>query len=71
MSVDQHEQMIDLLLNRQIKARDLDELAQLSQTQPEALVRIAAAFPAHRRVSRRARVDRAARSRFPRDAQSC
>ena len=44
MSVDQHEQMIDRMLNRQIEARDLDELAQLSQTQPEALVRIAAAL---------------------------
>ncbi len=41
MSVAQHEQMIDRILNRQIEARDLDELAQLSQTQPEALVRIA------------------------------
>ena len=46
MSVDQHEQMIDRMLNRQIEARDLDELAQLSQTQPEALVRIAAALRA-------------------------
>ncbi len=44
MSVDQHEQMIDRMLNRQNEARDLDELAQLSQTQPEALVRIAAAL---------------------------
>ncbi len=44
MSVDQHEQMIDRMLNRQIEARDLDELAQLSQTQPEALGRIAAAL---------------------------
>ncbi len=44
MSVDQHEQMIDRMLNRQIEACDLDELAQLSQTQPEALVRIAAAL---------------------------
>ncbi len=44
MSVDQHEQMIDRMLNRQIEARDLDELAQLSQTQPEALVRIAGAL---------------------------
>ncbi len=44
MSVDQHEQMIDRMLNRQIEARDLDELAQLSQTQPEALMRIAAAL---------------------------
>ncbi len=44
MSVAQHEQMIDRILNRQIEARDLDELAQLSQTQPEALVRIAAAL---------------------------
>jgi len=44
VSVDQHEQMIDRMLNRQIEARDLDELAQLSQTQPEALVRIAAAL---------------------------
>jgi len=46
VSVDQHEQMIDRMLNRQIEARDLDELAQLSQTQPEALVRIAAALRA-------------------------
>ncbi len=44
MSVDQHEQMMDRMLNRQLEARDLDELAQLSQTQPEALVRIAAAL---------------------------
>ena len=44
MSVDHHEQMIDRMLNRQIEARDLDELARLSQSQPEALVRIAAAL---------------------------
>ena len=44
MSVDQHEQLIDRILNRRIEARDLDELAQLSQTQPEAMVRIAAAL---------------------------
>ncbi len=50
MSVDQHEQMIDRMLNRQIEARDLDELAQLSQTQPEALVRIAAALRAAAQV---------------------
>ena len=50
MSVDQHEQMIDRLLNRQIEARDLDELAQLSQSQPEALVRIAAALRAAAQV---------------------
>jgi len=36
--------MIERMLNRQIEARDLDELAQLSQRQPEALVRIAAAL---------------------------
>ncbi len=50
MSVDQHEQMIDRMLNRQIEARDLDELAHLSQTQPEALVRIAAALRAAAQV---------------------
>ena len=50
MSVDQHEQMIDRMLNRQIEARDLDELAQLSQTHPEALVRIAAALRAAAQV---------------------
>ncbi len=50
MRVDQHEQMIDRMLNRQIEARDLDELAQLSQTQPEALVRIAAALRAAAQV---------------------
>jgi len=44
VSVDHHEQMIERMLNRQIEARDLDELAQLSQRQPEALVRIAAAL---------------------------
>ena len=50
MSVDQHEQMIERILNRQIEARDLDELAQLSQSQPEALVRIAAALRAAAQV---------------------
>lgn len=50
MSVDQHEQMIERILNRQIEARDLDELAQLSQRQPEALVRIAAALRAAAQV---------------------
>ncbi len=50
MSVDPHEQMIDRMLNRHIEARDLDELAQLSQTQPEALVRIAAALRAAAQV---------------------
>lgn len=46
MSTDQHEQLIVRILNRELQARDLDELAQLSQNEPEALSQIAATLRA-------------------------
>lgn len=46
MSTDQHEQLIVRILNRELQARDLDELAQLSQTEPQALSQIAATLRA-------------------------
>ena len=46
MSTDQYEQLIDRILNRELQARDLDELAQLSQTEPQALSQIAATLRA-------------------------
>ena len=46
MSTDQHEQLVDRILNRNLEARDLDELAQLSQSNPQALVQIAATLRA-------------------------
>lgn len=46
MSANQYEQLIDRILNRNLEARDLDELAQLSQNEPEALSQIAATLRA-------------------------
>ncbi|MCH8822643.1 MAG: hypothetical protein IH984_03955 [Planctomycetes bacterium] len=46
MSADRYEQLVDRILNRQIEARDLDELAQLSQNDPQALTQIAATLRA-------------------------
>ncbi len=46
MSTDRYEQLTDRILNRQLEARDLDELAQLSQTNPQALSQIAATLRA-------------------------
>lgn len=42
MRTDLYEQLIDRILSRKIEARDLDELAQLSQNDPQALSQIAA-----------------------------
>ena len=46
MSIDRHEQLVDRILNRDLQARDLDELAQLSQNDPQALSQIAATLRA-------------------------
>ena len=46
MSTHQHEQLVDRLLSRNLEARDLDELAQLSQNDPQALSQIAATLRA-------------------------